>query len=42
MAVAPAVAEELRIDTVFAQVQPEDKAPKVRELQAQGKHVAMA
>lgn len=40
-AVADAVAAELGIDTVFAQVLPEDKATKVRELQAQGKKVAM-
>jgi Cu2+-exporting ATPase len=40
-AVATAVAEELGIDTVFAEVLPEDKASKVRELQAQGKRVAM-
>jgi P-type Cu2+ transporter len=40
-AVAEAVAEELGIDTVFAEVLPEDKASKVRELQAQGKRVAM-
>jgi Cu2+-exporting ATPase len=40
-AVATAVAEELGIDTVFAEVLPEDKASKVRELQAQGKLVAM-
>jgi P-type Cu2+ transporter len=40
-AVANAVAEELGIDTVFAEVLPEDKASKVRELQAQGKRVAM-
>ncbi|MFO7589168.1 MAG: copper-translocating P-type ATPase [Gemmatimonadota bacterium] len=40
-AVADAVAEELGIDTVFAEVLPEDKASKVRELQAQGKKVAM-
>ena len=40
-AVADAVAAELGIDTVFAQVLPEDKASKVRELQAQGKRVAM-
>lgn len=39
--VARAVAEELKIDTVFAQVLPEDKASKIRELQAQGKRVAM-
>jgi Cu2+-exporting ATPase len=35
------VAEELGIDTVFAEVLPEDKASKVRELQAGGKLVAM-
>lgn len=40
-AVAEAVAKELGIDTVFAQVLPEDKASKVRELQAAGKKVAM-
>ncbi len=40
-AVADAVAAELGIDTVFAQVLPENKATKVRELQAQGKKVAM-
>ena len=40
-AVANAVAEELGIGTVFARVLPEDKASKVRELQAQGKKVAM-
>jgi Cu2+-exporting ATPase len=40
-AVADAVAAELGIDTVFAQVLPEDKASKVRELQALGKKVAM-
>jgi P-type Cu2+ transporter len=40
-AVADAVAAELRIDTVFAQVLPEDKASKVQELQRQGKKVAM-
>ena len=39
--VADAVAEELGIDTVFAEVLPEDKASKVRELQLQGKSVAM-
>jgi P-type Cu2+ transporter len=39
--VADAVAAELDIDTVFAQVLPEDKAAKVRELQEQGKRVAM-
>ena len=40
-AVADAVAEELGIDTVFAEVLPEDKASKVQELQASGKKVAM-
>ena len=40
-AVADAVAKELGIDTVFAEVLPEDKASKVRELHAQGKKVAM-
>lgn len=40
-AVAEAVGAELGIDTVFAEVLPEDKASKVRELQAQGKRVAM-
>jgi Cu2+-exporting ATPase len=39
--VADAVASELGIDTVFAQILPEDKASKVRELQSQGKKVAM-
>ncbi len=39
--VAEAVAEELGIDTVFAEVLPEQKADKIRELQAQGKRVAM-
>ena len=40
-AVADAVAGELGIDTVFAQVLPEHKADKIRELQARGKRVAM-
>ena len=40
-AVADAVAAELEIDTVFSEVLPEDKASKVRELQAQGRKVAM-
>jgi Cu2+-exporting ATPase len=40
-AVADAVAEDLGIDTVFAEVLPEDKASKVQELQRQGKKVAM-
>ncbi|HSK17949.1 MAG TPA: copper-translocating P-type ATPase [Longimicrobiales bacterium] len=40
-AVADAVAAELGIDTVFAEVLPEQKADKVRELQSAGKRVAM-
>jgi Cu2+-exporting ATPase len=40
-AVAEGVAAELGIDTVFAQVLPDQKADKIRELQAQGKRVAM-
>lgn len=40
-AVADSVARELGIDTVFAEVLPEDKAEKVKEMQAQGKTVAM-
>ncbi|WP_229116396.1 copper-translocating P-type ATPase [Parenemella sanctibonifatiensis] len=39
--VANAVAEELQIDTVFAEVLPEDKASKIRELQQEGRKVAM-
>ncbi|MDS0474630.1 copper-translocating P-type ATPase [Natrinema sp. 1APR25-10V2] len=39
--VANAVADELGIDTVFAEVLPEDKDKKVQELQDQGKLVAM-
>jgi len=39
---ASAVASELRIDQVFAEVMPEDKAAKVKELQSSGKIVAMA
>jgi len=39
--VAHAVAEELGIDTVFAEVLPEDKDKKVQELQDQGKFVGM-
>jgi len=39
--VAEAVASELGIDHVFAEVLPEHKDQKVAELQAQGKHVAM-
>jgi P-type Cu2+ transporter len=40
-AVAKAVAQELQIDTYFAQVLPEHKADKVRELQRGGNKVAM-
>jgi Cu2+-exporting ATPase len=40
-AVARAVAKELGIDVVLAQVLPEDKARRVKELQAKGKRVAM-
>jgi Cu2+-exporting ATPase len=40
-AVANAVAQELGIDQVFAEVLPEDKDQKVAELQRQGKKVAM-
>ncbi len=39
--VADAVASELGIDTVFAEVLPEDKDKKVQELQNQGKLVGM-
>ena len=39
--VADAVARQLGIDTVFAQVLPEQKVDKIKELQAQGKRVAM-
>ncbi|SFP89002.1 Cu2+-exporting ATPase [Halolamina pelagica] len=39
--VATAVADELGIDTVFAEVLPEDKDEKVQELQDQGKLVGM-
>ena len=39
---AEAVAKELGIDQVFADVMPADKAKKVKELQAKGKIVAMA
>ncbi len=39
--VARAVAEELGIDTYFAEVLPEHKDDKVRELQEQGRRVAM-
>ena len=40
-AVAKAVAEELGIDTYFAEVLPDEKDTKVAELQRQGKTVAM-
>ncbi|MBZ0275636.1 MAG: copper-translocating P-type ATPase [Anaerolineae bacterium] len=40
-AVAQAVARELKIDTVFAQVLPEHKDQKIAELQQQGAKVAM-
>jgi Cu2+-exporting ATPase len=40
-AVADTVARALGIDTVFAQVLPEDKAARIQELQRQGKRVAM-
>ncbi|RCL88102.1 MAG: cadmium-translocating P-type ATPase [Microbacterium sp.] len=39
--VAGAVGDELGIDRVFAEVRPEDKAAAVRELQREGKRVAM-
>jgi P-type E1-E2 ATPase len=42
LATADAVAAQLGIDHVFAEVMPEDKAEKVKELQSQGKIVAMA
>jgi P-type Cu2+ transporter len=40
-AVADDVARQLGIDTVFAQVLPEEKAVKIRELQSAGRRVAM-
>ena len=40
-AVAAAVAKALRIDTVFAEVLPEDKVAKIQELQARHKRAAM-
>nr|WP_309668096.1 heavy metal translocating P-type ATPase [Microbacterium paludicola] len=40
-AVAASVARELDIDRHFAGVRPEDKASKVRELQSEGRKVAM-
>ena len=39
--VAEAVASQLGIDTVFAEVLPEQKADRIKELQAHGKRVAM-
>jgi Cu2+-exporting ATPase len=39
--VAEAVGKELGIDTVFAEVLPEQKAAKIKELQGRGKRVAM-
>jgi P-type Cu2+ transporter len=39
--VANAVAQDLGIDTVFAEVLPGDKASKIQEVQRQGKKVAM-
>jgi len=39
--VADAVAKELGIDTVLAQVLPDQKAERIKELQAHGKKVAM-
>ncbi|MBI5029300.1 MAG: copper-translocating P-type ATPase [Chloroflexi bacterium] len=40
-ATAERIAKDLGIDTMFAEVLPGQKADKVKELQAQGKHVAM-
>ena len=40
-AVAEAVAEELGIDSVFAEVMPDEKADRIRSLQAGGRRVAM-
>ena len=40
-AVAEAVAQDLGIDTVFAEVLPGEKVDKIKELKAQGKRVAM-
>ena len=41
-ATARAVAAELPIDEVIAEVQPKDKADAIARLQSQGRHVAMA
>ena len=38
---AQAIAKQVGIDRVFAQVLPEEKAEKIKELQAEGKKVAM-
>jgi Cu2+-exporting ATPase len=40
-ATARRIAEQLNIDTVIAEVLPEDKSAKIKELQAAGKRVAM-
>lgn len=40
-AVASAVAKELGIDTVFAEVRPEEKVAKIKELQSANQRVAM-
>jgi Cu2+-exporting ATPase len=40
-AVANAVAQDLGIDTVFAEVLPQQKASKIQEVQRRGKRVAM-
>jgi P-type Cu2+ transporter len=40
-AVADAVAQDLGIDTVYAEVLPDEKSAKIRELQSQNKRVAM-
>ena len=40
-AVADAVANDLGIDTVYAEVLPDEKSVKIKELQARNKHVAM-
>ena len=40
-AVADSIAEDLGIDTVFAEVPPEGKVEKIRSLQSEGKRVAM-